>query len=214
MSYFFKMTFTTFSYFVFCIYSIGIVTYANISMIKQNPKFWKKSEQHTVKKFLTDFIQSNKNMCASIGIKRRSSSQDHFNNWSTVNLTTFKKADALAVCLSGPSKCVLTQCHDNRASEHVMLRKTAKKHKSYSLESAGLRQPDKDEHACPVWKGCQEKAASLKMNVAMRLRFTKFLNKPQDFWNNVFYIDRTKVELFRTSAQTSFFLESSMVVEE
>lgn len=49
------------------------------------------------------------------------------------------------------------------------------------------------------------------MNVAIRLRL---LNKPLDFCNNVFYIDRTKVELFGTSAQSSFFLESSMVVEE
>lgn len=36
------------------------------------------------------------------------------------------KAEALAVCLSGPSKCVLTQCHNNRTSEHAMLRKTTK----------------------------------------------------------------------------------------
>lgn len=43
MSYFFKMTFTAFSYFVFCTQSIGIVTYANISTIKKkNPKLKKK----------------------------------------------------------------------------------------------------------------------------------------------------------------------------
>lgn len=55
------------------------------------------------------------------------------------------------------------------------------------------------------WKVCQQKTSCLQnKNMAAWLRFTKLhLDKPQNFWNSVFWIDKTKVEIFGQNAQTA-----------